>query len=316
VKYHIIDTHLHCDIGSIDSLLEAMNIAGVDRGVILAWPGETEKLLEEVENKGRRRLRITMSPDIRKIGTSEWDKELECCQRLIKFSVAFKFYKEISFGFNYPNGRKLDLLSSDLEPLWDIAQDSRKPIIVHCGDPADFWNEGPNLRKKQLKLHPEWHYYKTPQIRNRAQILLLREKLIKRRPNVIFIGAHLGGFPVNPIEFSDFLKFGPVDTSAALEEVLTQNRSDIQRIFMKYYKKIMWGSDLIHSHAKPKQEGISAKISAKFLCDSLRMLVSQDLMTPPNPVECFWPIKGLGLSQEMAEHILWKNATKFLWKEE
>ncbi len=116
----VIDGHVHCAVGSVHLLLQAMDIAGIERALVLPWPGDTEALLEEVYSKGPDRLRVAVTPNLTLCGTPDWDKELGRVDSLAGHVAAVKLYKEASFGFREAHGHLLGLSSIALDTLWTL----------------------------------------------------------------------------------------------------------------------------------------------------------------------------------------------------
>src|ERR1041385_2867389 len=195
-------------------------MAGIDGAVILPAPGQGEQVLEEALGLDPHRLRVLVSPDVSLAGTPAWGAELNAMDRLLEHAAGIKLYKNLSFGLRGRSGGMITLLSPELEDLWSIAAARAKPVLVHFGDPADFWRLRPRLRTRQLDVMPERRYHDAADVPSRRKIIASRDELFRRQPSVRFVGAHLGGFPSTPGELASFLRHGPVHTSAAPEAVL------------------------------------------------------------------------------------------------
>jgi predicted TIM-barrel fold metal-dependent hydrolase len=310
----ITDAHVHCLSGALNVLVRALDLAGIDRAVVLAWPGEGEAVAEEAERDGAGRLRVAFAPDLRLAGTARWDAELGRIERLTPSLAGLKIYKDLGFGITNLEGKRISLLSPELEPLWAIADGTGLPVILHCGDPADFWRRRPRLRAQQLMRHPEWQYARQPDVKPRSLMYRERAELVRRHPRVRFVGAHFGGFPDTPEALDDYLRLGPVDTSAALEEVLTFDRRAIGEVIAKHHGRIMWGSD-VPVGPPPGRDTAAIKISAKFLADSLSMITQAGTVPAPTPLECPWTVAGLGLTGSARAEILHQTAARIFWRD-
>ncbi len=187
--------------------------------------------------------------------------------------------------------------------------------MIHCADPADFWRPCPLLRARQLELNPQYCYHDRRGVPARDWMLSCRADLVRRWPNVRFVGAHLGGFPADLREFIDFLSLHSVDTSAALEELLAVDRVGAHRVFQMHARSIIWGSDLMVGPARSGCEAILVKVAAKYLRDSLCLITVGEVIHTPNPVECPWLVQGLALAGDTARHILYSNAAALFWEE-
>jgi predicted TIM-barrel fold metal-dependent hydrolase len=310
----VIDAHLHCSASSVHILVRALDIAEIDGAVVLAFPGESRRLLEEAHRVAPRRLRVLVSPILQLAGTgSAWESELAEIDRLLGHAAGIKLYKDANFGLRNRDGKPISLLSPELEPLWAIAAAHDKPLLMHCADPSDFWRRSPRLRARQLEIYPEWSYRRSRAVPSRRWMTRSRDELFRREPSVRFVSAHLGGFPATPGELGRFMGLGLADTSAALEEVLTFDRYAVDRLLRRHEHDIMWGSDLILG-AQPKGEERSAlMVSAKFLADSLKLATAEEPVHAPASAMCPWTAPGLGLRGSLRESILSANAIRIYW---
>jgi predicted TIM-barrel fold metal-dependent hydrolase len=311
----VLDAHVHCRADSVATLLRVMDAAEVERAVILSWPGEAERLLDAAMEQGGDRLRVALAPDLELVGSDGWEIEIKRFERLIAHAAGLKFYKDAGLGAPNRLGRRLDFLMPELQPFWSLALRHGKPVVLHCGDPADFWGEGTGLRARQLADHPEWRHSQRPDVQGRRWIMNRRAELMRAWPGVTFVGAHLGGFPATTGEMEECLAYGPVDTSVALEEVLTLDRSPVEALILAHSRSICWGSDVMVGPARDRREIGLIKMCAKFVRDSLRLLTSRERVPAPSPIDCPWTAAGLGLGGAAAERVLWDNAVGLYWGE-
>lgn len=309
----IVDAHVHCLAGCVDLLLRVMDLAEIDRAVVLAWPGNTEALMEKT-SCAPHRLRVLVAPDLTLAGTAAWDGELALTDRLLRHAGGIKLYKHANFGLRNVDGAPISLLSPELEPLWAIAARHGCPVLVHCADPIDFWRRTPRLRARQVELHPESRYRGSRGIRSRRRLIAERDEVVRRHPEVRFVGAHLSGFPATVSELTRFLRLGPADTSAALEEVLTLDRPAVDQLVRRHRHDLLWGSDLFLTRAVDGRDDVLVKMTAKHVIDSLRLATAAEPVIPPSP-SCRWVAPGLGLTGGLADAILGGNALRLYWSE-
>jgi hypothetical protein len=309
----IVDAHVHCLSGAVDLLLRVMDLAQVERAVVLAWPGNTVALMEKAACMPRR-LRVLVAPDLTLAGTAGWDGELALVDSLLGHAAGIKLYKQANFGLRNADGAPISLLSPELEPLWAIAARRGCPVLVHYADPLDFWRRTPRLRARQVEHHPESRYRGSRRIPSRRRLLSERDELLHRHPDVRFVGAHLSGFPATERELARFLELGPTDTSAALEEVLTLERSAVDRLVRRHHRDLLWGSDLFLTRAADGRDDVMVKMSAKHVIDSLRLATAAEPVIAPSPT-CRWTAPGLGLTGGLADSILGGNALRLYWSE-
>ncbi|HXM57097.1 MAG TPA: amidohydrolase family protein [Candidatus Dormibacteraeota bacterium] len=310
----VVDAHLHCRPGSVRILLRALDLAEIDGGVLLGHPSLGAELLDEVARDAPRRLRVLVTPDLSLAGTgAAWDAELRTIERLLDQAAGIKLYKDANFGVRNRQGARVSLLSAELEPLWAIAAARGVPVLVHAADPLDFWRRSPRLRGRALEVHPEARC-RGRSVPSRRRLLRDRDELLRRWPDVRFVGAHFGGFPATRAELARFLALGPCDTSAALEEVLTFDRPAVDALLRTHRHDVMWGSDLILGEQPPGHERTAIVLSAKFLADALRLATAAEAVHSPSPVECPWRAPGLALPGPLRDEVLGGNAVRVYWR--
>jgi len=270
-------------------------------------------VLDEVQGLAPDRLRVLVSPVLELAGGA-WEAELAEIDRLLPYAAGVKLYKDANFGVRNRCGARVSLLSPELEPLWAIAAAHGRPVLVHCADPLDFWRRTPRLRARQLEVYPENRYRGSHTVPSRRSMIRARDELLRRQPAVRFVGAHLGGFPATPSELARFLALGPADTSAALEEVLTFDRPEVDGVLRRHERDLMWGSDLILGAQPPGSERAAVMMSAKFLADSLRLATAAGPVHAPASRDCPWTAPGLNLSGSLREAVLGGNALRMYWQ--
>jgi predicted TIM-barrel fold metal-dependent hydrolase len=312
----VVDSHVHCAAGRVEELLRVLDVAGIDGAVVVTFPGEAEAVLEEALRLAPGRLRVLVAPDIRLAGTTAWEPELARMDQLLASAAGIKLYKQASFGVRNSEGSLVSLLSPELEPLWAMAAARGRPVLLHCGDPADFWRRTPRLRSRQLEVHPGFRYRDLPEVPSRRWMIRCRDELFRRHPEVRFVGAHLGGFPATPAELTRFLRLGAADTSAALEEILTFDRPAVERIVHRHERDILWGSDVFVTRTWLGDDRAAVKLKAKFLADSLRMVTAAETVHVPAPHQFPWRAPGLGLTGPRLESVLHGNADRIYWSQQ
>ena len=303
----IFDSHVHCRKGCIKYLINIMDIANIEKALILPWPYEDEDILNEAINF-KKRIYVAIIPNLELIYDKDlWEKEIKKISKNIDFFDAVKIYKTASFGNIIENDNR-DYSNNCFDELWSILSAVNKPVIIHTADPKDFWNNNINsLRKKQIELNPEYNYSGKNIIPREKQKEIYKNH-IKKWSNITFIGAHLNGFPADLKELEQDISLNKVDTCSSLEEVLTFDNNKVNDLFSKYYSNILFGTDIMVGEPSEGKESIYYKIWSKFVIDTLDMIRCNDIMRTPNVREYPWSIKGLNLNPHIENSILYENA--------
>jgi predicted TIM-barrel fold metal-dependent hydrolase len=80
-----------------------------------------------------------------------------------------------------------------LDPVWDAVAAAGRPVTIHVGDPAAFFEplDEHNERLEELLENPDWWFGDRDRFPTFDRILDSLESLIARRSDVTWIGAHV-----------------------------------------------------------------------------------------------------------------------------
>jgi predicted TIM-barrel fold metal-dependent hydrolase len=164
--------------------------------------------------------------------------------------------------------------------------------------PVDQYNE----RYDELGQHPDWSFY-GDEFPSKNEILEARNRVIKRHPKTIFIGAHFGNLPEELEVVGQWLNTYPnfyVDIDARISELGRQPYT-ARKFFIKYQDRILFGTD--------------TPCNAEAYRLYFRFLETDDEYIDPtsaHKLQGRWMIYGLFLPDEVLEKIYNKNALKIL----
>ena len=133
-----------------------------------------------------------------------------------------------------------------LDPLWETAGRLGLPVMIHVADPVAFFDpiDETNERWEELGQHPDWAFT-SPPFPPFMDIMNAFYNLVKRHPQTIFIGAHVGCYAENLGWVGRMLEDCPnyyIDIAARLGELGRQPYT-ARRFFLKYQDRILFGSD-------------------------------------------------------------------------
>ncbi len=134
-----------------------------------------------------------------------------------------------------------------LDPIWETAADLHLPVVIHVADPVAFFDprDEHNERWEELKQHPDWAF-PSPPFPPFLSIVEALRALVRRQPNVTFIGAHVGCYAENLAWVSTMLDECPnffVDISARIAELGRQPYA-ARKFLLKYADRVLFGSDM------------------------------------------------------------------------
>jgi predicted TIM-barrel fold metal-dependent hydrolase len=155
-------------------------------------------------------------------------------------------------------------------------------------------------------LHPEYPSYEDQ--------IAARDNMLRKHPNLHFMGAHLGSLEWSVDELAKHFDMFPnmtVDMAARTCHIEKQSQADWQKVhdfFIKYQDRIIYGTDegdFDGAEADPLK--LQEAVQAIWLRD-WKFLTTDETMTS-------WEVdgnfKGLKLPKEVIEKIFYKNAVKW-----
>lgn len=209
-----------------------------------------------------------------------------------------------------PRGRDRGLI---VDAPWRIEAAHRaqaagiRLVMVHVGDP-DVWFRTVYTDAAKFGTKPE-------------QYIGLR-RMIEMFPDLIWIGAHMGGDVEHPDHLQELLETYPnffLDTSATkwqLREV-PPRREAVKRLIERFPDRFLFGTDLVTRHGLDREHYVSRYWCQRALWEGewrgLSPIADPDFVPLENgPLQP--SLHGLGLSADVLEKIYWKNAASILPK--
>lgn len=213
------------------------------------------------------------------------------------------------------SGKVIPIDDSRLDPFWAKAGELKIPVLWHVADPTPFFQpvDRFNERVTELRRYPFWSYYK-PGIPSKETVLKQLENVLKKHPETIFIGAHMGQVPDNLKYLSYLFDTYPnyyVDCAATFSELGRQPYT-ARKFFIKYQNRILFGSDGGALH------GVKGWTVEKFYRSSFEFLETDneyiDYPMQGAINQGNWKIYGINLPDDVLEKLYYKNAEKILFR--
>lgn len=330
-KYPVIDINVHLNsmfqteedrkVLSPENLLKAMDSVGVK--IIVNTDGTINGYnnLEEALNLYSRKYPdrfITFYPSWFPpiIVTDEFLADLpNMLEKAVKLGVKGngETWKEFGLRTRDVSGKVIPVDDPRIDPLWEKAAELKVPVLWHMGDPAPMFQpvDRFNERYIELRRYPQWSYY-GPRFPSRETILKGRENVIKKHPNTIFIGCHMGWNSDNLAYAAYLLDTYPnyyLDMSTTLSELGRQPYT-ARKFFIKYQDRILFGTD---GGAMFGQKGWTVErfYQAHFeFLETENEYIDYPMQGAIN--QGSWKIYGINLPDSVLQKIYYKNAEKLL----
>ena len=157
-----------------------------------------------------------------------------------------KVWKDLGLVYRDSTGAVIPVDSPRFDFIWERAGKLGLPVLMHVLDPAAFFKpiDFTNERYRELREHPEWSYY-GPAFPARDSVLAQRERLLRKHPGTVFIGAHLGATPEDLKYTGHLLDTYPnyfVEIGSVLSDLGRQPRT-AREFFIRYQDRILFGTD-------------------------------------------------------------------------
>ena len=305
-KFPVIDVHNHLgDLSRTQEYLEEMDKAGVWKCVSLDARSKDnfyEKHLEVSRGISKDRFILFFRPDFSRIdepnfGTTEADR----LEEAVKMGVrGVKVSKALGLVYRGKDGKLFSVDDPRIDPIWAKCGELGIPVMIHVSDPKAFFTpmDRNNERYDELSAHPDWSFYGSD-YPTKDEILEQRNRILKKHPNTMFIGAHFGNLPEDLKTVSQWLDQFPnfyVDVDARISELGRQPYS-ARKFMIKYQDRVLFGTDTPPNAAAYRLY--------------FRFLETDDEYIDPAPAhqqQGRWMIYGLYLPDEVLEKIYNKNA--------
>ncbi len=230
-------------------------------------------------------------------------------------ALGVKVWKNIGMELKDKYGSFVMIDDVRFDPIVDFIESQNKTLTGHIGEPHDCWlpldqmAAGSNRRyyannpQYHMALHPEYPSYED-QIRSVSDML-------KKHPNVRYVGCHLASIEWNIKKLSQFLDTFPnaaVDLAARVDDIQYLDRKELRNFFIRYQDRILYGTDLeINESRNPADY---AKRMHKTWTDDWKYFSSDSLVNISGsdpPIQT----RGLRLPESVLGKIYRGNAVKW-----
>jgi predicted TIM-barrel fold metal-dependent hydrolase len=318
-KFPFIDIHNH-QFGmntkeKLDDIVGDMNKLNMGVMINLSGRGWTrdieqsnatlEGYVKAVKDNYPNRFVIFTNIDFNGISEPGWtERAVKMLEEDVKNRGAqgLKIYKSLGFNVQNADGSVVAVDDARIDPVWDMAGKLGIPVLIHTAEPESFWNpmDKYNERWLELKTHPNRARDTSKGDFSFEELLNQQHNIFRRHPKTTFINAHMGWY-ANDLKKLDSLMIALpntyVEIGAVIAELGRQPRT-ANKFFTKYQDRILFGKD----SWKPEE-----------YVTYFRVLETEDeYFQYHKKYHAFWPMYGMGLSDEVLKKLYYKNAMKIL----
>ncbi|MGB5894029.1 MAG: amidohydrolase family protein [Ignavibacteriaceae bacterium] len=324
-KYPFIDVHNHQWNMSKENLAEVItemdklnmavmvNLSGRGFTRVETEPGkfeyrmkDSQYLKESIKNVSEQnpgRFIIFTNVDFHNFGEEGWTerilKELE--DDVKSGANGLKIYKNLGLTLKDNNGNRVPTDDTRLDPIWQKCAELGIPVLIHTGEPFQFWQPQDKNNERWLELKQKPNRYRDPKkYPPWEQVMEEQHNVFRKHPNTIFINAHLGWLGNDLDRLGTLMDEIPnmyTEIGAVLAELGRQPRF-AREWFIKYQDRIMFGKDSWN----PEEYYVYFRV----------LETNDEYFDYYRKRHAFWKMYGLGLTDEVLKKLYYKNALKII----
>jgi hypothetical protein len=310
-KFEVADVHCHWELeAEPQALIEAMDRLGISYAVNLSggWGGRLESMLDRFKRFAPSRFEILVNIDFSEIDqpgfTSKWVGFLETAHE--SGAAGLKIFKELGLTIKDASGKVVPIDDPRLDPLWAKCGELGMPVLIHAADPLAFFEpiDQFNERVMQLGRWPSWSFYGS-EFPRREEVIRQRNHVLKKHPETMFIGAHVGNSAEDLSYIAKVLDEYPnfvVDISGRVAELGRQPYS-ARKFFLDYADRILFGTDRYPGRTNQPRH----RIYYRFLETQDEYFDYFEHDFPPTGE---WKIYGVFLPDNVLEKVYHRNADR------
>jgi predicted TIM-barrel fold metal-dependent hydrolase len=254
-------------------------------------------------------------PDLSGIGRPGFERDLASGVRAARACgcVGVKVWKQLGLWLRDGNGRRVAVDDPRLRALWDVAGEQRLPILIHVGDPPEFWQAvtPENPRYRDLEHRPQW-WYGSGDFPALESISAELERVVACHPHTTFVGAHFGCFAPDPERWLASYANYNIDTAAAVAEIGKGDVSRHRRLFLDWPDRMLFGTDLVRTARFQYPDlGAHAWELGEFYDRHWRFFeTAERQLEHPIPEQLPWKVTGLDLPDDVLRALYHDNTAR------
>jgi predicted TIM-barrel fold metal-dependent hydrolase len=307
-KYPFIDVHNHQRSLApevVDKLIQEMDKLNM-RVMVNLSGGSGERLKQSVQTmKGRYPHRFVLFAMISFEGIDDpaygqrAAAQLE--QDVRNGAQGLKVWKNLGMDVTDRQGRRVPVDDPRLDPVWEKCADLKIPVLIHTGDPKQFWDPQDKYNERWLELKEVPNRVRPPdRYPPWEQIMGEQHHLFAKHPKTTFINAHLGwlgGDLARLGELMDRLPNMYTEIGAVLAELGRQPRF-AREWFIKYQDRVLFGKDIW----APDEYHVYFRV----------LETADEYFDYYRKRHAFWKMYGLDLPDEVLKKLYYKNALRLI----
>jgi hypothetical protein len=315
------DTHIHINIDEASFIEEAKkdNLRLLTVNVDTEMPVDQQRSVAEIlVKKYPDRIRYATTFNLKDWGTEKWEPQTIAWlkESFDHGAIAVKIWKNIGMELKDPNGKWVMIDDPRFDAVLEFIAKNNITLLGHLGEPRNAWLPLDQMTisgdKNYFKEHPQYHQFLHKENPSYEDQVNARDNMLRKHPNLRFVGAHLGSLEWNVDELAKRLDEFPnmaVDMAARIPHLQVQSVKNWQKVhdfMIKYQDRLIYATDM---GVDPGSN--FAEVNKE--CHDVRMtdwkfFATDEVLTVPHFKEKF---NGLQLPKEVINKIYRTNAMKW-----
>ncbi|MGH1366725.1 MAG: amidohydrolase family protein [Calditrichia bacterium] len=212
-----------------------------------------------------------------------------------------KIYKSLGLTDVDSKGNRIAVDDPRIDPIWQRCGELGIPVLIHSGEPANFWKPKNKYNERWLELKQKPERYRNPKlVPPFEQVMGEQQNVFRKHPKTTFINAHLGWMGNDLAGLGKQLDEFPnvyTEIGAVLAELGRQPRF-AKQWFIKYQDRVMFGKDLF----RPKE----------FFYYFRTLETADEYFPYYRKRHAFWRLYGMDLPDDVLKKLYYKNALKVI----
>jgi predicted TIM-barrel fold metal-dependent hydrolase len=304
-KFPVIDIHSHTGPtpDTIERLIKEMDAMGVRVLNNLSGGSDPAAIKQKVDfiraSKYPDRFTVFANVNWDNAGAPGWaDKAVADLEASVKNgAIGLKIFKNLGLRARKFDGTRLKIDDPVLKPVWDTCARLNIPVLIHTGEPPEFFQplDYHNERWLELALFADRRNY-MPGQPTFEELQGERDRMFEANPKTRYIGAHFAYYGHNlpgAAKLLDRLPNVVLEVSAVLYDFGRQPRA-ARDFFVKYKDRVLFGKDSYEPTEYPYYWRVFETRDEYF--DYYR------------DYHAFWKLYGMDLPDDVLKNIYYRNA--------
>lgn len=228
-----------------------------------------------------------------------------------------KVWKNIGMEFKDSNGNFIMIDDPQFDPIFEFLSIEEIPLYAHIGEPKNCWLSLDEMTvendREYFENHPQYHMYLHQEYPSYDQIINARDNVLKKYPDLVLFGAHLGSMEWSIDMMSEHLDkypnliLGMAHRIPHLQYLAQQDHEKLRNFFISYQDRLIYSTDLqLNDNLDPEEVRELAQNTWKS---------DWEFFTTNNTLEA-WQVEGtfqgLHLPKEVIDKIYHENVRHWM----